>query len=192
MKVKKLIQDLIWKLQLKFLMCPVLRLSTRPTTVQKGCHSKSVRTRSWYAWGLTNIEQWSPCLRIDQNVIAGAKTHLLRAQLNCRVDFGDTTQVAYINVFLVSLRKEATNAINIINEVTGAMDPLSVGTDYVENFNLNGADITLNSVLDTFSRDFDLRQFDDCTMPWTRRSHQPFYRAPSFFISKDMSPVPSM
>ena len=102
-------------------------------------------TRTWFAWGSTDINQWSPCLRIDQNVIASAKTHILRAQLNCRVDIGDTAQVSYINVFLVSLRKEATNAINITNEVTGTMDQLSVDTDYIENFNLNGADITLNS-----------------------------------------------
>ena len=73
---------------------------------------------------------------MDQNVIVG---------LNCQVDIGDTTQVANINVFLVSLRKEATNAMNITNEVTGAMDPLSVDTDYVENFKLNVADMTLNS-----------------------------------------------
>ena len=43
---------------------------------------------------------------IDQNVIVSAKTHILRAQLNCRVDIGDTTQVSYIDVFIVSLRKE--------------------------------------------------------------------------------------
>ena len=80
--------------------------------------TKIMGTRTWYAWGLTDIDQWSPCLRIDQNVIASAKTHILRAQLNCRVDICDTTQVSYINVFRVSFRKEATNAINITNEVS--------------------------------------------------------------------------
>ena len=62
--------------------------------------TEDMGSRVWYAWGLTDIKQWSPCLRIDANVLASAKTHLLRSQLNCRVDIGDTTQVAYMNFFL--------------------------------------------------------------------------------------------
>ena len=105
--------------------------------------SRVLVSRDWYVWDLTDINQWSPCLQIDQNVIAAAKTHVSRSKLNCRVDIDDTTQVSYINVFLVSLRKDATNVLEIFNEVTGAMTPLSVDTDHI--FNLNGADIILNS-----------------------------------------------
>ena len=47
----------------------------------------------WHAWGLTDINQWSPCLRIDANVSASAKTHLLRSTLNCRVDIGQSLVV---------------------------------------------------------------------------------------------------
>ena len=61
------------------------------------------------------------------------------------MDIGDTTQVACVNVFIVSSRKDAVDGINITNEVTGTMDQLSVDTDFMENLNLNGADITLNS-----------------------------------------------
>ena len=104
--------------------------------------TKNRATRTWYAWCLTDINQWSPCLRIDANVLASAKKHLLRSQLDRRLDTGDTKHVAYMSVFVVSLRKDAVDWINITNEVTGTMDQLSVDTDFMYNFNLNGGDIS--------------------------------------------------
>ena len=50
-----------------------------------------------------------------------------------------------MNVFIVSLRKDAVDGINITNEVTGTMDQLSADTDFLDNFHLNGAVFALNS-----------------------------------------------
>ena len=76
--------------------------------------TKVMGTRTWYAWCLTDINQWSPCLRIDQNVIASEKTHILRAQLNCRVVcWRYSANFHHVNVFIVSLRKEVTNTATI-------------------------------------------------------------------------------
>ena len=47
-----------------------------PVSGQYGI-TKTMANGVWYAWGLTDINQWSLCLRIDANVLASAKTHLL-------------------------------------------------------------------------------------------------------------------
>ena len=45
-----------------------------------------------------------------------------------------------MNIFIVSLRKDAEDGINITNEVTGTMDQLSVDADVKDNLNLNSAE----------------------------------------------------
>ena len=99
---------------------------------------------TWSGWALADFAQWSPCLRSDRNALESAKTCCLCTVLNCRVDVGDVSQVAYLNVFLVTPRRNAVVAIQTQDTPLGFTTALVVYTDNTENANNQGAGIWLN------------------------------------------------
>lgn len=100
---------------------------------------------NWYGWGLTNYQMWIPCLRQDANVQDSSRTFAVRMQLNCRVDVGNVTKGAFLNIFLVTPRKDKTNGIELNPPPDGQMAPLVLNGDYIENSQNQGTNIRLNS-----------------------------------------------
>lgn len=98
----------------------------------------------WYGWGLTNVSQWQPCLRQDTNTAQSSRTYALRMQLNMRVNLGDVTQLCYMNIFIVSLRSDATDALTLTDNV-GGMNQLITDIDFIQNDTNEGANLRLNS-----------------------------------------------
>lgn len=104
----------------------------------------SLNTSQWYGWRLTTFNQWQAVLRQDANVADSARTYAIRAQLNCRVNIGDVTQLSYINVFLVTPRKDAVDTLTIQNDV-GGMVQLSPNVDFIQHTSNEAANLRLNS-----------------------------------------------
>lgn len=104
----------------------------------------SLNTSQWYGWRLTNLVQWQPVLRQDANVIESSSTYAIRAQLNCRINIGDVTQLSYLNVFLVTPRQDSAADLVINNDV-GGMVQLQVNNDYILHTSNEDANVRLNS-----------------------------------------------
>ncbi len=98
----------------------------------------------WQGFALTDFSKWRPVLRQDINVQSSSKTFCLRSQLNCRVDIGDVLQIAYINLFLVSLRRDATDVVVLTPPPVGSMSQLDLNQDYIEGSLNQGVNIRLN------------------------------------------------
>lgn len=99
---------------------------------------------TWQGYALTDFVQWKPVLRQDQNAQESSKTFCLRMQLNCRVDIGDVAQIAYINLFVVSLRRDATDVIVLNPPPIGTMSQLTLNQDYIEGSSNQGVNVRLN------------------------------------------------
>ncbi len=106
--------------------------------------SQNLTSGQWFGYGLTNFERWIPCLRRDTNVAESSKTFCIRSTLNLRVNVGDVSQLAYINVFLVSPRRDAVDAVALSPPPIGAMTQLVLDNDYIENSQNQGANVRLN------------------------------------------------
>jgi len=107
--------------------------------------AQALNSGTWYGFGLTDFARWLPCLRQDGNVFESSKTYCVRMQLNCRVDIGDVDQLTYINIFVVSPRRDAVDVVNLTAPPLGSMTQLSLGQDFIENSQNQGAAVRLNS-----------------------------------------------
>lgn len=106
--------------------------------------SRPLSTGTWYAWPLTDLAKWLPVLRQSDNSTSASKTYCARMQINCRMDIGDVLERTCLNVFLVSPRKGAIDAINVTGP-SGAMDQLDPINDYIDNDQFPGANVRLNT-----------------------------------------------
>ena len=75
--------------------------------------SRPLATGTWYAYELTNMARWLPCLRQSDQTNLASKIYAARMQMNLRLDIGDVNQRTCLNVFLVSPRKSSVDAINV-------------------------------------------------------------------------------
>lgn len=98
----------------------------------------------WQGYALTDFTQWKPVLRQDTNAQESSKTFCMRMQMNCRVDIGDVLQIAYINLFVVSLRRDATDVVILTPPPIGAISQLTLNDDFVEGSSNQGVNVRLN------------------------------------------------
>ena len=100
----------------------------------------------WYGWALTDYSRWIACLRSDQNAVESSRTYTMRMQLNFRIDVGTVTKGAFLNIFLVTPRTSQTNPITFATPaVDGAIAPLVLNNDFIENSQNQGTNVRLNS-----------------------------------------------
>lgn len=107
--------------------------------------SFSLTDGTWFGISLTDYSFWQPTLRIDQNVVDSSRTYALRAQINCRADIGSVTQVAYLNVFLVSPRSDAVDPIGLNPPPPNNMIQLQQNIDFIQATANPGVNVRLNS-----------------------------------------------
>lgn len=108
--------------------------------------SQSLTQAKWYGWKLTDFDNWNACMRRDQNVAEASRTYCLRMQINCRLDVGDVSQLAYINLFIVTLRKDAVNSMDVSGAM-GNMTDLSLNDQFVEPSMNQGTNVRLNPAI---------------------------------------------
>lgn len=106
---------------------------------------QAMSTGTWYAWPLTDFSRWGPVLRTDSNVMESSKTYCVRCQLNVRCNIGDVSQLAYVNVFVVTPRKDAIDSITLQPPTIGQMQQLVQGTQFIESNQNEGANVRLNT-----------------------------------------------
>lgn len=99
-------------------------------------------TRSWFAFPLTSFGDWTQCLRQDDNVTVSSSTMVDRMCINMRYLLG-SSNYAYFNTFIVTLRKDAANCDPPLEFQQGILPTAPV--DFIEG--PLGTNIRLNSAL---------------------------------------------
>lgn len=109
----------------------------------RGMYAEMV-SGTWYGWQLTDVAQWQPVLRQDENTVASSRTFAARVQLNCRANLGTVSNICYLNVFLVKCRPDMVEALNV-TDLVGGMTQLSAQHDFIEQSFNETANVRLNS-----------------------------------------------
>ena len=99
-------------------------------------------TRTWKAFPLMSFGDWNQCLRQDPNTFQSSQTMVERLCINMRYQLGESNY-AYFNVFIVTLRKDASNRDPPSEFASGVFPQVTV--DYIES--PTASNIRLNSAL---------------------------------------------
>lgn len=99
-------------------------------------------TRTWFCVPLTNFPAWNACLRADQNVVVSSTTFIHRLSLNLRMAL-QQANYAFINIWVVTLRKDQNNRDTPLDISTGA-DPV-IDVDFIES--PSGSNLRLNPAI---------------------------------------------
>lgn len=108
-------------------------------------YTQALGTGTWYSIGLTDFNYWQPCMRQDANVQDSQRTYCAKMQINCRLDMNDVDTNSFINIFLVTPRRDSTLLISQTPPPVGAMTQLTQNEDFIENTNNQGVNVRLNT-----------------------------------------------